>query len=213
MKTLKLVLASLLITIGVNAQSKATKLLNKVSAKVEGYKNMTIDFSSKFVNKEAGILDEAPINGKIIISGEKYNLDYLGNKFIFDGKNLAVINNEEQEISTSKGDMDEDGFIYPSKLVSFYKTGFNYKLGKLKTIAGRKIQYIEFTPIDKKSKMRHISLGVDAKTKHIYQLIQTGLNGATTTLTILKFKGNQPISNNLFKFDKAKYQKLGYLID
>jgi outer membrane lipoprotein-sorting protein len=58
-----------------------------------------------------------------------------------------------------------------------------------------------------------VKLGIDAKSKHIYQLIQSGANGAETTLTINQFKSNQNISERLFQFDKAKYEKLDYLID
>ncbi len=214
MKKLSLLLIGIFISFSTFAQNDAKKLLDDVSAKMGAYKNMSIGFSSKLINKEAGLLNEAPIRGNIVLAGEKYNLDYLGNKFIFDGKQLVVINKEEQEITISKGDMDEeDGFIYPSKLLTFYKEGYNYKLGKLTTIAGRKIQFVNLTPIDSNSSIEKVLLGVDAKTKHIYSLTQIGKNGAETTFTIHKFKSNQTISNKLFSFDKAKYEKQGYLID
>ena len=86
-------------------------------------------------------------------------------------------------------------------------------MGKLANMSGRKIQFVELTPIDSDSEIIKVELGVDAKSKHIYQLIQIGANGAETTLTINEFKSNQNISELLFKFDKAKYEKLDYLID
>jgi len=49
-------------------------------------------------------------------------------------------------------------------------------------------------------------LGIDAKTKHIYNLIEIGKNDTKTTLTVNSFKTNQPISKSLFKFDKSKYK-------
>ncbi|PIE99516.1 MAG: hypothetical protein CR961_00415, partial [Polaribacter sp.] len=152
MKKLTLLIACLFISFNTFSQDDAKKLLDEVSQKMGAYKNMSIGFSSKLVNKEAGLLDEAPIRGYIVLSGEKYFLDYLGNEFIFDGKQLVVINKEEQEITITKGDMEEeDGFIYPSKLITFYKEGYNFKMGKLKTISGRKIQFVELMPIDSKS--------------------------------------------------------------
>lgn len=195
---------------------KAKDLLDEVSSKMGAYTNMQIGFSTSLVNKEAGINegDEPPINGKITLQGEKYNLDYLGNTFIYDGKKLYVINHDDKEITINDEDVDEDeGFIYPSKLLTFYKEGYNYKLGKLANISGRKIQYVELTPIDSASEIVKVNLGIDAKSKHIYQLIQTGANGAETTLTINQFKSNQKISELLFQFDKAKYEKLDYVID
>jgi outer membrane lipoprotein-sorting protein len=195
---------------------KARTLLDEVSTKMGAYKNMEIGFSTSLVNEEAGIKegDEAPINGKITLQGDKYNLDYLGNTFVYNGSKLYVINHDDKEITVSEDDLSEDeGFIYPSKLLTFYKEGYNYKMGTLVNMSGRKIQFVELTPIDSTSEIVKVKLGIDAKSKHIYQLIQSGANGAETTLTINQFKSNQNISERLFQFDKAKYEKLDYLID
>ena len=201
-------------TIGQNTSSEAKKLLDEVSTKMGAYNNMIIGFNSSLVNREAGITNDPPIRGEITLSGEKYNLDYLGNNFLFDGKKLVVINQEEKEVNVTNGDLDEeDGFIYPSKLLTFYKEGYNFSMGKLKNSNGRKIQFVDLIPIDSNSDIVKVQLGVDAKTKHIYKLVQIGSNGAETTFTITKFKSNQPISKNLFSFDKEKYLKQGYYID
>lgn len=198
-----------------NTSSEAKKLLNEVSAKMGAYNNMVIGFNSSLINKEAGIMNDPPIRGKITLSGEKYNLDYLGNTFIFDGKKLVVINKEEKEVTISNEAMeeDDDGFIYPSKLLTFYKEGYNFSMGKLKNNNGRKVQFVTLTPINSNSDIVKVLLGVDAKTKHIYKLVQIGANGAETTFTITKFKSNQAISKNLFSFNKEKYLKKGYFID
>ncbi len=217
MRKLGLFLAGLFITLNLTAQNSsadAKKLLDDVSTKMGAYKNMNIDFSSTLIHKEAGITNDPPIRGNITLSGEKYNLDYLGNNFLFDGKKLVVINQEEKEATITDGDIEEeDGFIYPSKLLTFYKEGYTYKMGALKNNNGRKVQFVDLTPIDSSSDIVKVKLGVDAKTKHIYKLTQIGSNGAETTFTITKFKSNQAISEQLFSFDKVKYEKLGYLID
>lgn len=218
MKKLSLLLASIFLSFNLfaqgNSSSEAKKLLDEVSTKMGAYKNMAIGFNSTLVNKEAGITNDPPILGKITLSGEKYNLEYLGNTFLFDGKQLVVINQEEKEISVNSGDMEEeDGFIYPSKLLTFYKDGYNYKMGKLKNYKGRKVQYVDLTPIDSNSDIIKVQLGIDAKTKHIYKLVQIGSNGAETTFTITKFKSNQSLSPSLFSFNKDKYLKQGYIID
>ncbi len=195
---------------------KAKALLDAVSEKMGSYDNMYIEFSSTLVNEEAGIKenDEPPILGKITLQKEKYNLDYLGNKFIFDGKKLYVINNDDKEVTTSDGDMDEgDGFIYPSKLLTFYKEGYNFSWGTLVTEKGRKIQYVTLIPIDSASEVKEVQLGIDHKTNHIYKLIQIGANGSKTTFKINVFKSNQELSEKLFSFDKDKYLKLDYIID
>lgn len=195
---------------------KAKNLLDEVSTKMGSYNNMYLGFSQTLSNEAAGIKegDEPPINGEINLQGEKYNLNYLGNNFIYDGKKLYVINNGEKEISITEGDLEgDDGFIYPSKLLNFYKEGYNYQMGKLLNMKGRKIQFITLNPIDSNSEIVKVELGIDAKTKHIYKLIQTGANGAKTIFTITKFKSNVALSEAFFKFDRQKYISQNFTID
>jgi hypothetical protein len=70
---------------------------------------------------------------------------------------------------------------------------------------GRKIQYVKLTPIDSASEVTQVLLGIDATTKHIYNLIEIGSNGTRTTLTVNSFQTNQPLSETLFTFDEGKY--------
>ena len=203
------------VSFGQNSE-EAKNLLDEVSTKMSSYKNMYIGFSQSLINLEAGIKegDEPPIRGEVNLAGEKYRLDYLGNQFIFDGKKLYVINNDEKEISVTDGDLDdEDGFIYPSKLLTFYKQGYNFEMGKLQTVKGRKLQFVTLYPIDSNSEIVKVELAIDAKTKHIVQLIQTGENGSKTTFTITNFKSNLNLSDDFFNFDKEKYLKKKYIID
>ena len=197
-------------------EGNAKKLLDQVSEKMGAYTNMQLDFSTTLINKDAGIEegDEPPINGKIALKGEKYNLEYLRNTFIFDGNKLFVINHDDKEITITDGDLSEDnGFVYPSKLLTFYQEGYNYQMGQLELIDKKKIQFVELFPIDSNSEIIKVKLGIDLEFQHIYQLVQIGENGAITTLTINKLESNTSISDALFQFDQAKYEELDYLID
>ena len=195
----------------------AKLLLDDVATKMEGYENMEIKFSQTLVNEDAGIYDgdEAPIIGEIILQQEKYNLKYLGNIFLFNGFTMYVINEEEKEITVSKGDIDgEDGFIYPSKLASFYKEGYTYTMGKVIQRNGRNLQFVNLFPMDNTSNIIKVELVIELKTKHIYQLIQTGENGSKTTFTINTFIYNQKLPEKIFSFDIQKYsEENGYTID
>lgn len=199
------------------SSEEAKLLLDIVATKMEGYENMEIKFSQTLVNEDVGINegDEPPIIGEITLQQEKYNLDYLGNTFLFNGFTMYVINEEEKEVTVSKGDIDgEDGFIYPSKLATFYKEGYTYAMGKIKQKNGRNLQFVNLFPIDNASNIVKVELAIDLKMNHIYQLIQTGENGSKTTFTITTFKPNQKLSESLFSFDTKKYsEKNGYTID
>ena len=218
MKKTGILFLSLFIATVAFAQSaeKAKSLLDEVSAKMGAYENMYIGFSQTLSNEDAGIKegDEPPINGEINLKGEKYSLNYLGNHFIYDGAKLYVINHDEKEISISDSDLsDDDGFIYPSKLLTFYKEGYTLKMGKLQNIKGKKIQFVTLNPIDSNSEIIMVELGIDVNTKHIYKLIQTGINASKTMFTITEFKKNEDLSENFFSLNKTKYLSDNYTID
>lgn len=218
MKKITILFLSLFLTAITFSQNseKAKSLLEEVSTKMGAYKNMYIGFNEVGFNKEAGEKesDITPIRGDINLAGEKYNLNYRGNKIIYNGSKLYIINHAEKEISILDEDLDdESGIIYPSKLLTFYKEGYNFEMGKLKNIKGRKIQFVTLNPIDSESEIEKVELAIDAKTKHIYKLIQTGKNGFKTIYTITKFKSNQNLSESFFSFNKEKYSKLEYRID
>lgn len=189
--------------------AKAKALLNEVSQKVKSYDNISIDFKYVLKNTSENINQET--RGDVVIEGEKYLLNILGVTRIFDGKTLYTINPEDEEVTISKDNSDDEGSITPSKMLSFYKNGYTYKMDIIQNVNGRKIQYISLTPIENNSEIKNVLLGIDAQTKHIYNLIETGKNGTTTTLTVNSFKTNEPISKTLFTFDKSKYK--GYYIN
>lgn len=189
--------------------SKAKALLNEVNQKVRSYNNINIDFKYVLKNTSENINQET--RGDVTIEGDKYLLNILGVTRIFDGKTLYTINPEDEEVTISKDNSDDESSITPSKMLSFYQNGYTYKMDIIQNVNGRKIQYVKLTPIDSNSDIKEVLLGIDAQTKHIYNLIETGKNGTQTTLTVNSFKTNEPISKSLFTFDKNKYK--GYYIN
>ena len=191
-------------SISVFAQNNAKTLLNEVSEKVKSYENIALDFKYTLENTEENIKQET--KGDVVMQGDKYRLNILGVTRLFDGKSLYNISTEDEEVSiTSKIDEDSNA-ITPSKMLSFYEDGYTYALDIKQDINGRKIQYVKLTPIDSDSEIENILLGIDAQTKHIYNLIQVGKNETKTTLTVNSFETNQPLPKTLFTFDANKYK-------
>lgn len=184
--------------------SEAKKLLDEVAEKVEAYENMYIEFNHKFDNEDADIHQET--RGNVTLKGDLYHLNYMGTEQIFDGKKIYLIIHEDEEVIIQKPSKDSEDTLTPSKMFSFYKNGYTYKMGDLKTIKGVKIQYVKLTPIDSNSEITSVLVGIDIKTKHIYNVIETGENETRTTLEVRTFKTNQPISEKLFIFDTSKYR-------
>ena len=107
---------------------------------------------------------------------------------------------------------DDEDTVTPSRMFTFYRKGHQASWDIMQSIKGRKIQYVKLIPIDSNAEVQHILLGIDAETKHIYKLIETGKNGTRTTITVNSFKTNQPLSKSLFTFDEKKYEDEGYYI-
>lgn len=191
---------------------KAKALLEQVSEKIQAYDNIVIDFKNVLINTEENIKHET--RGNVSLSSEKYLLNFSGITRLFDGNKIYTIIPENEEITISnpsETEQAETAIVTPSALFNFYKKGYNYQWDALKDISGRKIQYIKLIPKDINSELEYLLLGIDITTKHIYNLINVGKDKVKTTLTVNSFKTNQPLSSQLFTFDKTKYD--GYYIN
>lgn len=189
--------------------TKAKELLDEVNAKAKSYDNISIAFKYVLINTEENIKQET--HGNVIMQGEKYVLNIMGITRIYDGKTLYNISPEDEEVTISSENTEDENTITPSKMLSFYEEGYNYSMDIVQNVNGRKIQYVKLIPIDSKSEIKHVLLGIDTKTKHIYTLIEIGANNTKTTLTVNSFKTNKPLSKTLFTFDADKYK--GYFIN
>ncbi len=201
MKQIVIVIVVLISSFGF-AQDAET-LLNEVYDKTNSYENISIDFKYVLQNTSENINQET--RGDVVIEGDKYVLNILGISQIYDGKTLYTISPEDEEVTISSDNSEEETTITPSKMLSFYKEGYTYEMDIVQDVKGRKVQYVKLSPIDTNSEIKQVLLGIDANTKHIYNLIEIGKNGTKTTLTVNSFKTNEPISKTLFTFDKSKY--------
>lgn len=210
MRKLVLVFVLSVFAFNVNAQNaeKAKKLLDEVSAKVNAYENIQIEFKYELNNKEANTKQES--KGNVTLEGDKYLLNFLGFTKMYDTRKVYTIVPANEEVTITDADEDETS-LSPSQMLTFYKDGYTYAWDILQNVRGRKIQYVKLTPTDSESDIKSVLLGIDVKTKHIYNLIETGKNGTNTTLTVNSFKTNQPLSKTLFIFDESKYED--YYID
>ena len=211
MKRITLLLSLLLSAFAIQAQDseKAKALLDEVYNTVNSYENIFIDFKFELYNQEADVRQET--RGDLTLEGDKYVLNYLGAMQLYDGNKVYTVVPENEEVTIE--DKSEDaGSVSPSKMLTFYRQGHKYAWDIRQNVQGRQIQYVKLTPIDSNSEVASILLGIDAETKHIYKLIETGNNGTKTTITVNSLKTDQPLSETLFTFDEKKYEDEGYYI-
>ncbi|MDP5002028.1 MAG: outer membrane lipoprotein carrier protein LolA [Flavobacterium sp.] len=205
MKRFLQVAIALLIGLSLQAQDakKAKELLDEVSSKVKSYDNIVIDFKYVLNNPKENINQES--KGNVALKGNLYSLNFMGVTKIFDGKKVYTIVPEDEEISISNFNANDENAITPNKMLTFFNSGYKYAWDILQNVKGRKIQYVKLTPNSSKDQRKEILVGIDVQTKHIYTVIEVGKNGSKTTLTVNSFKTNQPLSKNHFTFTKSKY--------
>ena len=194
----------LLVTLSATAQDKKAKdLLDQVTAKIKSYDNITIDFKYTLNNLKENINKES--KGNVIIQDNKYVLNFMGVTKIYDGKKSYTIVPEDEEVTISSLNDADDKAITPSKMLTFFSSGYKYSWDILQDVKGRKIQYIKLIPTNTKDQRKEVLLGIDSQTKNIFNVIEMGKNGTRTTLTVNSFKTNQPLSKNQFTFAASKY--------
>lgn len=194
----------LIVCLTTYAQDKKAKdLLDQVTAKIKTYDNIDIDFKYSLNNSKENINKES--KGNLLLDGNKYVLNFMGVTKIFDGKKSYTIVPEDEEITVSSLNEKDENAITPSKMLTFFNTGYKCTWDKLQDVKGRKIQYIKLIPINTKDQRKEILLGIDSQTKNIYNVIEMSKNGTKTTLTVNSFKTNQPLSKNQFNFVASKY--------
>lgn len=190
----------------VQAQDKKAKdLLNQVTTKIKSYNNIVIDFKYSLNNVKENLNQDS--KGNVTMKGNQYVLNFMGVTKIFDGQKNYTIVPEDEEVTISKVNKKEDSVITPSKMLTFFNSGYKYTMDIVQNVKGRKIQYVKLVPTSSKDQRKEILLGIDSHTKHIYNLIETAKDGTKTTLTVNSFKTNQPLSKNQFTFVASKYPK------
>lgn len=206
-KNLQLSFVLAFITLSFNSfgqsQKEAEAMVKKVLNKVYVYENMHIDFQYVLENASEQIKQET--KGDVTIEGEKYLLNLMGMTIINDGKKVYTINPEDEEVTISNYDPNDEEEITPSKMLTFYENGYNFKMDIIQNYNGRKIQFIKLTPIDSNAEIKEIYLGVDNQTFHIHNLIQILESGTRLEIKVKSFKTNQPIGSKTFEFSEKKY--------
>lgn len=202
-KILSIAILFLVCTITNAQDKKAKELLDQVTAKIKSYDNITIDFKYSLANSKENINKES--KGNVIIQDNKYVLNFMGVTKIYDGKKSYTVVPEDEEVTVSSLNDSDEKAITPSKILTFFSSGYKFAWDILQDVKGRKIQYIKLTPTNAKDQRKEILLGIDSQTKNIYNVIEMGKNGTKTTLTVNSFKTNQPLSKNQFTFAASKY--------
>ena len=183
--------------------TKAKKLLDKVAETMNAAENLQFGFTYILENQQEKIRQET--EGTVTVAQEKYRLDMTDVQQLFDGKQLYTVVPDNEEITISNPEDNEDIAINPSELLYFYKEGYDYRWDITQNVLGRSIQFVKLTPTTENPDIEYLLLGIDIAQSSIYRLIEIGKNTTRTTLTLKDLVKNIPLAEDFFQFDASRY--------
>ena len=188
---------------------EAELLLNKVSENIKGYDNIYINYTYTLSNLEEDI--NQTNKGSFVTEGDNWKFVMLGVTRIFDGEKLYTISPDDEEVTISTQNPDDESTITPNKMLYFYEEGYNFEMDIVQYVGRKKIQFVKLVPMDSDAEIKYILLGIDVEFNQIYKVIETGINDTQTTIAIVDFEVNLPLEESLFVFDREKYfEELNY---
>ena len=188
---------------------EAELLLNKVSENIKSYDNIYINYTYTLSNLEEDI--NQTNKGSFVTEGDNWKFVMLGVTRIFDGEKLYTISPDDEEVTISTQNPDDESTIAPNKMLYFYEEGYNFEMDIVQYVGRKKIQFVKLVPMDSDAEIKYILLGIDVEFNQIYKVIETGINDTQTTIAIVDFEVNLPLEESLFVFDREKYlEELNY---
>ncbi|HYE54159.1 MAG TPA: outer membrane lipoprotein carrier protein LolA [Chitinophagaceae bacterium] len=211
MKKYLMVIALVMGVLALNAQNNslgsndpaAKKVLDGVSAKFKTYKGVQANFTLQVEDPKGKL--QGSKKGTVFMKGTKYRVNVTGQEIFCDGNNVWTYDKAANEVTITKLETGANA-ITPQKLfTNFYDKDFLYKLNGDKKIAGKTVQEIEMTPVDKTKAFHKVYVYVDKASKAIYSTKVLEKNGNKYTYTVNSMNGNAAVSDAQFVFDKKKY--------
>lgn len=194
---------------GAQAQydKKAKDILDKVSAKNKTYTSERVDFL--YIHENVNEKTKNVKNGTLVLKGNKYKLDLMGNTIYCDAKTIWSYVKESNEVNISNVADQESSLFDPSKMFTIYQKGFKYKFIREKFENNRALYEIELYPEKvSESEYSKVRLLVDKDKMQLYLIQYFAKDANRVTIEIQKIVPNEAIADNSFIFDKTKYPKV-----
>ena len=182
---------------------EAKKILDEVSNKMKSFKAIQATFTLQVQDAKDAV--QGSKKGTLYVKENKYRIIITGQDIFCDGKNIWTYDKSSNEVTITKFDPTASTTSPQKLLTNFYDKDYLYKLNGEKKVAGKVIQEIEMTPVDKTKNFYKIYVYVDKATKTVYSSKMFDKSGNKFTYTVNSLKGNAAISDATFVFDKSKY--------
>jgi outer membrane lipoprotein-sorting protein len=200
----------LIVSLSAFSQGKSTtndpaaiKVLDGVSAKFKTYKTVQAAFAYKVENATGKVMSTK--TGTILMKGTSYKIMFNGLEVFCNGTTVWSYDKAAKEVTVNNLDVSGGG-ITPQKLFSnFYDKDFYSLLKGESKVAGKTVQEIQMTPVDKSKTFHSVVLLIDKAAQSIYSTKVMEKNGNRYSYTVSAMKTNVPATDAMFVFDPKKY--------
>jgi len=203
MKLRLLSLSFLLLSISVFAQTdqEAFKILDRFSANALGAPSVSMRFSLVSVDQAENTNDT--LNGSILLSKDKYNLELPDNTIWFNGETSWSYLPAEKEVTITKPDKKDNSFQNrPSTIFSMYKSGYKCRLTEVKEDTWT----IDLYPEDIKSDLLSVRLTIGKSLLNLKTMEYKKRDGVIITLNVLEYNLKQKPVPESFIYPSSKFK-------
>ena len=177
---------------------EAKKILDAVSAKFKTFKAVQAKFSLKIENATGKNLGTK--TGTVYMKATKYRVTITGQEIFCDGTNISTYDKSANEVTITKIDPTANSLTPQKVFTNFYDKDFLYKLNGETTVAGKKIQEIELTPIDKSKPFFKVLIYVDKASLTINSTKVFEKTGNKYSYVVNSINTNAAINDDQFIF-------------
>lgn len=183
--------------------------LDKVSEKSKSSPAIQFNFTYEVESIEDENLSITQ-SGTAVLKGNKYFIDLQESHLFYDGTNLYNFIPDVNEITISEPEEEYDEFFLsnPSKIFSFYKEDFKYRLIEEFTVGNRTYVQIDLHPQELERTYYRIRLHIDKKTNEIAEVKIFEKQGNRFTIKLSDYKYLNDYPDSKFTFDPQKNPKV-----
>jgi outer membrane lipoprotein carrier protein len=176
----------------------AQKILDKVAAKIQSSKGISVNFSLTQKDKLNHVV--ANSKGILKLKGTKYYIKQEENEIFCNG--IQIWNYDgENEVTVAKTGNDEDEFT-PQQIL----TGFNKKDFETTLVSSTGTNYqVQLIPVDKRKNFKQLILYINKSTYLMSKAAITDKTNAVTEINFSNISLTSSFPDGQFVFDASKH--------
>lgn len=178
---------------------KAKKILDELSEESKSYKTVQVDFTLVIKGGDMNSTQK----GTAKIKDGKYYYETESSKVFSDGKTVWTYMVEENECYIDNLE-DLDGGINPGEILNIWEDNFKYQYSEEISPTQHEIRL--FPKDAKDSKYHTVIITVNTEKKQIEKAVIKTKENVLILFTITKFSPNVELSDETFKWNKAKFK-------